>query len=69
MPNKEIIEQRLHFLAFDDQTFECLKKIQTILEPKIDHVLDRFYIQLFEEPELKALFPTDERIARARKSQ
>ncbi len=69
MPNKEIIEQRLHFLAFDDQTFESLKKIKSILEPKIDHVLDRFFIQLFQEPELKALFPTDESIARARKVQ
>ena len=69
MSYKEVIKQRLHFLDFDKQTLDCLKKIQTILEPSIDHILDRFYAQLVQNSELKAIFPTDESIAAARKAQ
>ncbi len=69
MPYSEIIEQKLHFLGFDNQATSSLKNIQTILEPSIDQVLDGFYEQLSHDPEIMALFPTDESMLTAKNFQ
>ncbi len=69
MSYHDVIKQRLHLLDFDKQTLASLKEIQSILEPSIDHILDRFYAQIVKDPELKAIFSSDESIAAARKAQ
>lgn len=69
MSYTQSIEQRLHFLGFDKQTTACLKNIQPILESSIDKVLDCFYEQLIQDPEILALFPTNESIVAARNAQ
>jgi truncated hemoglobin YjbI len=69
MSHTEIIEQRLHFLGFDKQNLDTMKQIKSILEPSIDHMLDRFYEKMTQEPKIKALFPTANSIAAARGAQ
>jgi hemoglobin-like flavoprotein len=69
MAYKEIIEQRLNFLGFDKQTLATLKKIKPIIEPSMDHILDKFYEQMSHEPEMMALFPTEKSKAAARRAQ
>ena len=69
MSHTEIIKQRLHFLGFDKQNLATLKQIKSILEPSIDHMLDRFYEKMTQEPKIKALFPTDNSITAARGAQ
>mgnify|MGYP000742296779 CR=1 FL=1 len=68
MSYTEIIEQRLHFLCFDKETLATMKKIQSILEPSIDHVLDRFEVQIAETPEIMAFFPSKDSILITRKA-
>lgn len=69
MPHTEIIEKRLHFLGLDKQTLSTMKKIKSILEPSLDHMLDNFYEQVTKEPEITALFPTKDSVAAARGAQ
>lgn len=69
MSYTKIIEKRLRLLDFNEETFVSLKKIQAILEPSIEHILDRFYVQIERDPELMALFPNERIIAQARKGQ
>ncbi len=69
MSYTKIIEKRLRLLDFNEETFVSLKKIQTILEPSIEHILDRFYVQIEQDPELMVLFPNERVIAQTRKAQ
>jgi len=69
MPNSYIINQRLDFLDFDQDTLATIKKFQKILEPSIDHMLDRFYEHAMQIPEIRAIFPTSESLKKARQGQ
>ncbi len=69
MSHTEIIEQRLHFLGFEKQTLATLKQIKSILEPSIDHMLNKFYEQISQVPKISSLFPSPDSIVAARNAQ
>jgi len=69
MPHSKIIEQRLRFLLFDDDTVQALQQVEGLFKASSDVLLDRFYGHVLEQPELEALFTDKESINRARNEQ
>lgn len=69
MPHSKIIEQRLRFFMFDDDTVQTLRQAEDIFNDSIDDLLDRMYNHVLAQPELKSLFPDEESIERARNAQ
>jgi len=69
MPHTHLIEQRLRFLEFDQQTLAALERFKKILEPDMDRLLQRFYHHVMQQPEIQALFPNPMVLAKAQTAQ
>jgi len=69
MPHSKIIEQRLRFLRFDNDTVQTLQQAQNLFKESIDDMLDNMYVHILGQPELKSLFQNEESIERARTQQ
>jgi len=69
MPHSKIIEQRLRFLRFDNETVQTLQQAQDLFKDSIDDMLDNMYAHILGQPELKSLFPNKESMERARSKQ
>ena len=69
MPHSKIIEQRLRFLMFDNDTVQTLQQTEDLFKDSIDEMLDNMYVHILGQPELKSLFPNEESMERAQTSQ
>lgn len=69
MPHSKIIEQRLRFLKFDNDTHQTLHQVEDLFKESIEEMLDNMYIHILGQPELKSLFRDKESMERARTKQ
>ncbi|HLF58687.1 MAG TPA: globin-coupled sensor protein [Alphaproteobacteria bacterium] len=60
---------KLEFLKMDSESKEALRSFRTILESKIDKVLEGFYAHVGAIPELRAMLGSDTNISRVRAAQ
>jgi hemoglobin-like flavoprotein len=69
MPYRAVMAQRLRFLEIDESTVASLGPIKQSLDADFDQLLDRFYVHILKQPELRAMFSNKETMARAREAQ
>jgi len=63
------LEDQISFARIDDETRALLKAAWPIVDKGLPDILDRMYAHVLSRPELKAMFPSDERVQSARQRQ
>ncbi|MGO9005412.1 MAG: methyl-accepting chemotaxis protein [Beijerinckiaceae bacterium] len=69
MSNDKSLDQRLHFLKFDERTRSTIRSLKPFLEEELSGALDALYGQIRAFPETRRFFSDDGHIDIARKAQ